>query len=80
MKLHPNGDIFIWEVCRKYHGKRTVFYEDGSINNRVFRNGSLIADKEVQAHEAFYTKEGKIQTADRADWKSFTALEDGEEW
>ena len=71
-------------MCRKNHGKSTHFYEDedgdGEMDNLVFRNGEVIARKRVQAHEAFYTKEGKIKTADRADWKSFTQLIPYKEW
>ena len=75
-----DGAVVIFETCNKLHGKETTFYEDGNIINMVHRNGAWIAEKDVQAHEAFFTKEGKIQTADRADWKSFTELDSDEEW
>jgi len=37
----------------------------GIIYNDFYRDGRVIASKKVSAAEAFYTKEGLIQTADR---------------
>ena len=83
IKRDPDGDehtIIFEELCHKAHGKMTEYTMEDEIHNNVFRNGGCFAHKKVQAHEAFFTKEGKIQTADRADWKSFTKLKSGKEW
>ena len=80
IESRPNGDRIAAEFCVKYYGKETYYTANGEILNHVNDGEWRIAAKSVQAHEAFFTKEGKIQTADRADWKSFTELFDGCEW
>ena len=67
IESNPDGTVYIFtEVCnRRYHGKRTLYSLFGIIYNDFYRDGRVIASKKVSAAEAFYTKEGLIQTADR---------------
>ena len=76
-----DGAVWITEVvasCRR--GKIVQYEPSGEVENLVFKDGDFIAGKSVPAADAFFNRDGSVNTALSPDWRSYTELMDRRQW